>query len=94
MWATYGLGYGNLSCVYNKKFTDEMTDATLPVAVLPVRTQQQARQLVRWHNKTYAQKVEAVAMAICEEQMLPAPFHFKFARNVLNLLGESPDPEN
>lgn len=79
----------------------------IPSAVIPTRTQQQARQLVRWHNKTYAQKVEAVAYLLwAYKSYLSARWKWKrmtasdkdyyrgFAIAILNLLGESPDPEN
>lgn len=116
MWATYALGYGNLSCVYNKTFTDDMTDAILPVAVIPV-TQQKGRQLVRWANLSYAQKVEAVGalwpsnwldgaladirkailaknVGCPEIERLIYRIRDEVTRELLNLLGESPDPEN
>jgi len=75
----------------------------ISVAVLPTRTQQQASQLVRWANLSYAQKVgelaETLAAYVYGDSLRElAPSYQQACREIaataLNLLGESPDPEN
>lgn len=66
MWATAGLGYGNLSCLYNRPHHDEMTDANNPVVVLPATTLQQARALKRFFDLSEEEQVEALARKLSD----------------------------
>ena len=67
-----------------------------PVAVLPANSKQQARQLVRWANLSYEEKRVKVGEKIqrwMNGYILCGKYN-TVADCILNLLGESPDPEN